>query len=115
MPRPRKRPATELSQFLDAALTHRGLTHNEFAKLIGMKQNSLSDLKLKNDTKAPDRETIARWARILELNAGQADYLFDLVQLAHAPQYVQDLVARLRPLKLVRRVAESPLDVRLPD
>lgn len=115
MPRPRKRSETELSKFLDAALKQRGLSHNEFARLIGMKPNSLSDLKLREGAAAPDRHTIHRWAEILDLTPAQEEVLFDAVQLAHAPIYVQDLVARLRPLKHHRRVAESPLDYRLPD
>lgn len=115
MPRPRKRSETELSKFLDAALEQRGLTHNEFARLIGMKPNSLSDLKLREGTAAPDREMVHHWAEVLELTPGQEDVLFDAVQLAYAPTYVQELVARLRPLKHGRRVAESPLDQRLPD
>lgn len=115
MPRPRKRDPTELSKFLDAALEQCGLSHNEFARRIGMKPNSLSDLKLREGTVAPDRETVHRWAEILELSSAQEDVLFDFVQFAYSPKYVQDLVARLRPLKHSRRVAESPLDYRLPD
>ena len=115
MPRPRKRPATELSKFLDAALEQRGLSHNEFARLIGMKQNSLSDLKLRQETPAPDRETVHRWAEVLGLTAAQENVLFDFVQFAYSPKYVQDLVSRLRPLKHSKRVTESPLDYRLPD
>lgn len=80
-----------------------------------MKQNSLSDLKLRQDTWAPDRDEVHHWATELELTAAQEAVLFDLIQLAHSPKYVQELVARLRPMKPVRRVAESPLDYRLPD
>jgi hypothetical protein len=100
---------------MDAALTCRGLNHNEFARLIGMKQNSLSDLKLRQETSAPDRTTIHHWAKVLELTSAQEAVLFDLVQLAHSPKYVQDLVARLRPLKSLKSPAESPLDYELPE
>ena len=70
-----------------------------------MKQNSLSDLKLRQETPAPDREVIHRWAEVLELTTAQEHVLFDAVQLAYAPKYVQDLVARLRPLGAHEKIA----------
>jgi hypothetical protein len=115
MPRPRKRPETELSRFLDAALERKGLGHNEFADLIGMHPATLSDLKLRQETPTYDRTTIHRWAVVLDLTGAQEEVLFELVQLAYSTRYVQDLMARLHPLKPVRRVAESPLDYRLPE
>jgi hypothetical protein len=115
MARPRKRDATELSKFLDAALLHKGLTHTAFSMQIGWKSPTFSDLKLREETSAPDRKTIHHWAKVLELTSAQEAVLFDLVQLAHSPKYVQDLVARLRPLKSLKRPAESPLDYELPE
>ena len=114
MARPRKRDATELSRFLDAAIERNGLTHTDFSRQIGWKSPTLSDLKLKQDTWAPDRDEIHRWATVLGLSAAQEAVLFDLVQLAHAPKYVQELVARLRPVMSADRLGESPLDYRLP-
>jgi hypothetical protein len=115
MARPRKRDATELSKFLDAALARKGLTHTAFSMQIGWKSPTLSDLKLREETLAPDRATVHQWAKVLELTIKEEERLFDLVQLAYSPKYIQDLVARLRPLKLSRRVAESPLDYELPE
>lgn len=93
----------------------RGLKHNEFARMIGMKQNSLSDLKLRQETPAPDRATIHRWAMVLTLSKIEEEKLFELVQLAYTPLYVQEIVARCRSPKLIRRVAESPLDDQTPE
>ncbi len=110
MPRPRKRSETELSKFLDAALKQRGLGHNEFAVLIGMNPATLSDLKLRQETPAPKRAVVHQWAKVLELSKLEEDEFFDLVQLAYSPEYVQDLVASLRPDTRSRRVAESLRD-----
>jgi transcriptional regulator with XRE-family HTH domain len=106
MARPRKRPATELSEFLDAALKRKGLSHNQFSKRVGLSPSSLSDLKLRDEREAPDKELAAKWAQVLGLSPVEEHDLFELLQLAHSPAYVQELVARLRPPKHVRRVAE---------
>jgi transcriptional regulator with XRE-family HTH domain len=104
MARPRKRLETELSEFLDSALKRKGITHNTFSQRVGLKPSTLSDLKLRRETPAPSRAVIHHWAAVLGLTQAEEDALFDLVQLAHAPLYVQNVVSTLRS---PRRVAES--------
>jgi transcriptional regulator with XRE-family HTH domain len=108
MPRPRKRPATELSEFLDEALKRKGLSHTQFSRRVGLSPSSLSDLKLRQEAAAPDRTMARRWAQVLGLSETEEHDLFELLQLAHSPAYVQEMVAKLRPSKHLRRVAEPP-------
>jgi hypothetical protein len=107
MARPRKRAATELSAFLDALLARRGLTHNEFSAKIGISSASLSDFKLREAGRAPTRREIEPWVEVLRLSPAEADELFDKIQLAHTPPYVQGLVRELRAGK---RAAEDRRD-----
>ena len=96
MARPRKRPATRLSDLLDTALQKQSLTHNQFSALVNLNPSHFSDLKLKQEAPAPDRATVGKWATVLDLGKAETDELFELVQLAHAPRYVQELVAKLK-------------------
>jgi hypothetical protein len=96
MDRPRKHVATDLSRFIDAALARRGLTHNEFRARVNMSPASVSCLKLRIQTNAPDRELVQRWAAVLELTPSEENELYDKVQLAYSPLYVQRLVSELR-------------------
>ncbi|MBA3708253.1 MAG: hypothetical protein H0W83_05485 [Planctomycetes bacterium] len=110
MARPRKRPATELSEFLDAALQRKRMSHNRFSTLVHMKPSSLSDLKLRKIDRSTDRKTSREWAEVLDLSRAEEDDLFELLQLAHSPVYVQELVERIRPKKTVLRVAHTKSD-----
>ncbi len=108
MARPRIRPKTPLSEFLDAALARAGLNHSQFSRKVGMSPSSLSDLKLRREATAPDRAMARQWAQALGLTRSEEDDLFELLQLAYSPAYVQELIAELRPAKTLRRVAERP-------
>lgn len=112
MRRPRKRPDTELSKFLDIALARQGLTNRAFGKLVGIKPATLSDLKLRKEAAAPDRITARRWAEVLKLNKADEHTLFELLQLAHSPGYVQEMVAQLRVRKSLGRAADPPKEYR---
>jgi len=96
MARPRKRPATRLSDLLDRALRKQVLTHNQFCTLVNLTPSHFSDIKLKQEAPAPTRATVDEWAKALNLGKAETDELFELVQLAHAPRHVQELVAKLR-------------------
>jgi hypothetical protein len=110
MPRPRKRPETELSKFLDGALKRKRMSHNRFAALVSLSPASLSDLKLRKIDRSTDRLTARKWAEVLGLSSAEEEDLFELLQLAHSPVYVQELVERLRPKKSVLRVANPKSD-----
>ena len=108
MPRPRKRPPTALSRFLDQALRRNNLTHTAFCAEIGMSPASLSDLKLRNGTVAPGWELVRTWGPVLHLTQAEERELFDLVQLAFTPSGIQEEIRRLRQQN-VKKVAEQPL------
>ena len=93
-------------------MKRKGINHTQFSKRVGMSPSSLSDLKLRSETEAPDRDIARRWAKELDLSASEEDDLFELLQLAHSPGYVQELVAKLRPAKTMRRAAEPPAGYR---
>ena len=114
MARPRIRSATELSKFLDAALKRKGLNHTQFSRKVGISPSTLCDLKLRKEAAAPDRDTAHKWAQVLDLSKSEEHDLFELLQLAHSPGYVQELVAKLRPAKTVRRAAEKADDYLTP-
>lgn len=89
-------------------MKRQGLSHTAFSQLIGVRPATLSDLKLRIEAPAPTREAIRQWATLLNMDAAEEEVLFDLIQLAHAPGYVQTLVARYRPQTAERkRVAED--------
>lgn len=96
MARPRKRSATALSTFVDAALARQGLTHNEFSARVGMSPSSLSNLKLREEVPGPGWDLVHTWAKVLRLTPEEEVELRDLMELAHSTRYVQDLVADLR-------------------
>lgn len=84
------------------------MTHTGFCKLAGIPPATLSDLKLGRESDAPDRETVGRWAEILKLSKKEGDELYELIQLAYAPPYVQDMVKNLKGEG--RRKAATPKD-----
>ena len=96
MARPRKRSATALSTFVDAALARQGLTHNEFSARVGMSPSSLSNLKLREEVPGPGWDLVHTWAKVLRLTPEEEAELRDLMELAHSTRYVQDLVENLR-------------------
>ena len=110
MARTRKRNETELSRFVDAALKQVGLTHTEFSRRVGLSPSRVSDLKLKQDVNAPDEDFARRWSEVLGLDGASERQLYELLQLAHAPAYVQGLVERMRNEGHLPRVAEPRTD-----
>jgi len=107
MARPRKRSATALSIFVDAALARQGLTHNEFSARVDMSPSSLSNLKLREEAPGPGWDLVRTWATVLRLTPAEEAELRDLMELAHSTRYVQDLVADLRQ-RTKSQAAEEP-------
>lgn len=96
MARPRHRSKTELSEFLDRVLKNAGLTHNEFAKRVGLNSSSLSDIKLREAGYGPPEAMAGDWAKVLELSPEEERELQEKLQLSFTPPFIQQLVAKLK-------------------
>ncbi len=92
----RSRQLNVLGETLDRLLESHGLSAAEFCSRTKQKTSTLSNIKHRKATRGLDAERIQIWAKALGLTRREADELFEAAQLAFAPQYVQDLVRRLR-------------------
>ncbi len=112
MARRRLRPPTELSDFLDALLKRKGMTHNQFSEKVGMTPSSLSDLKLRTATSVEDAQRANEWAQALGLTREEHAELFRLLELSRCSPSIQEQVKQGRAARDVKWVAEPPLDYR---
>jgi transcriptional regulator with XRE-family HTH domain len=94
--RPRQRDLNVLGRFLDQAMAKKGLTDKSFRELLSIRRSTLSNLKHRKPTAAPEQSEVDRWAAALGLTRVEAQQLFLVSQLAFAPVPVQELVEQLR-------------------
>jgi hypothetical protein len=86
-----KRTQTPFGDYLDTLLRARGLSVRRFAAQVGRDSGAVCNIK--RLTLNP--KLMEPWADVLGLTDQERELFIKLAWLAHAPPYVQELVARL--------------------
>jgi len=95
-PMRRQRILNRFGKVLDDVLAEHGLSNAKFSRLANIPRSTLSHLKLRPPTTAPSLEEVRAWGKAAGMTAAQILALHDAIQLSFSPQYVQEVVDRLR-------------------